>query len=61
MVAHTFDPSIWGRRISEFKASLIYRVNFRKAELDRETKKKMLINEIKEESISRMCQRPGLL
>jgi hypothetical protein len=34
MVAHTFNPSTWeargrGRRISEFKASLVYKVSSR--------------------------------
>ena len=37
--------------ISEFKASLIYRVNFRKAELDRETKKKMFQMAMLSESV----------
>jgi hypothetical protein len=49
VVAHTFDPSIWeaGRRISEFEASLVYRVPGQPG-LHRETlsqkkkKKKML-------------------
>jgi hypothetical protein len=34
VVAHAFDPSTWGvrgRQISEFKASLVYRVSFRTA------------------------------
>ena len=34
MVAHTFNPSTWGgrgRSISEFKASLVYRVSSRTA------------------------------
>jgi hypothetical protein len=38
MVAHAFNPSIWwgwgedrGRRISEFKASLVYKVSSRTA------------------------------
>jgi hypothetical protein len=35
VVAHTFNPSTWeaerGRRISEFKASLVYRVSSRTA------------------------------
>jgi hypothetical protein len=34
VVAHTFDPSTWGgrgRQISEFKASLVYRMSSRTA------------------------------
>jgi hypothetical protein len=34
MVAHAFNPSTWecrGRRISEFKASLVYKVSSRTA------------------------------
>jgi hypothetical protein len=31
MVAHTFNPSTWEAEISEFKASLVYRVSSRTA------------------------------
>jgi hypothetical protein len=47
VVAHTFNPSTWeaeGRRISEFEASLVYRVpgqpGLHRETLSRKTKKK---------------------
>jgi hypothetical protein len=58
VVAHTFNPSTWearGRRISEFEASLVYRVSSRTAraiqripvwKTNKQTKKPCLISEI---------------